>query len=406
MNINRFTLETYSEKMTFANKQRKSIEVCPFCGSGNKDGKFVPYTGFKDRGHCFSCGKSSPMGKHVCPDCHSVNSFNRYIDTENSNQYLSDEVGKCLYCNYHYPPKQYFEDAKNGTPPAKQYTTPPERIRQAPPKPEPSFIDAELFKQSLAGYKANNFVTFLISLFGEEIAGQLIAKYFIGSSKHWPGSTIFWQIDTKGMIRTGKVMLYNAISGHRIKEPISCVTWVQSVLKLPDFNMTQCLFGQHLLTDKTKPVAIVESEKTAIIASVYLPQFIWLAVGGKDGLNLEKCSVLKGRKVFLYPDLKCFEKWSFKAKDFNSQMIGTRFSVSDLLERNATEQERNDGLDIADYLIKFDHRQFEKVTKLPSFKTLVQAAEYEAINWFNGHLLQSMQLSDISFCDSLNFDSG
>ena len=37
----------------------------------------------------------------------------RYIDTENSNQYIADNVGKCNHldkCGYHYTPKQYFED--------------------------------------------------------------------------------------------------------------------------------------------------------------------------------------------------------------------------------------------------------------------------------------------------------
>jgi hypothetical protein len=67
------------------------------------------------------------------------------------------------------------------------------------------------------------------------------------------------------------------------------------------------LFGEHLLIDKTKPVAIVESEKTAVIASVYLPQFIWVAVGSLTNLNAEKCNVLKGRTVTLFPDLNGFD---------------------------------------------------------------------------------------------------
>jgi hypothetical protein len=115
------------------------------------------------------------------------------------------------------------------------------------------------------------------------------------------------------------------------------------------------LFGEHLLIDKTKPVAIVESEKTAVIASVYLPQFVWVAVGSLTNLNAEKCSILKGRTVTLFPDLNGFDKWSSKAKELSH--LAT-FTVSDLLERKATEAERKQGFDLADYLIKYDYKAF------------------------------------------------
>lgn len=70
-----------------------------------------------------------------------------------------------------------------------------------------------------------------------------------------------------------------------------------------EYELRQCFFNEQLLQDKTKPIAIVESEKTAIIASVYLPQFIWIAAGSKEGLNLNKCQALKGLTVTLFPDL-------------------------------------------------------------------------------------------------------
>jgi len=130
---------------------------------------------------------------------------------------------------------------------------------------------------------------------------------------------------------------------------------VHSVLKEPEFVLKQCLFGEHLLIDKTKPVAIVESEKTAIIASIYLPQFIWLAVGSLTNLNAEKCSVLKGRIVTLFPDLNGFDKWSSKAKELSHL---TRFTVSDLLEHKATDAARQQGFDLADYLVKFNYKDF------------------------------------------------
>jgi hypothetical protein len=160
---------------------------------------------------------------------------------------------------------------------------------------------------------------------------------------------------------------------------------------MSEFELRQCLFGEHLLQDKTKPVAIVESEKTAIIASVYLPQFVWVAVGSLTNLNAEKCQVLDGRTVALFPDLNGFddlngfEKWSNKAKELSHLAI---FTVSDLLERKATEAERKQGFDLADYLIKFDYREFAlpgPAKQPPVVKPLVEVkriADIEPVNGF------------------------
>lgn len=228
-------------------------------------------------------------------------------------------------------------------------------VKPATPQQKPvSFIPVNLFKASLKGYKENNFIKYLITLFGTEITKQLISLYFIGSSKHWNGATIFWQIDIQGNVRTGKIMLYSHTTGKRSKDKDKHPAWVHNYVNQPEFELQQCLFGEHLLKDKTKPVAIVESEKTAVIASVYLSQFIWLAAGNKEGLNLEKCKVLKGRNVTLFPDLNAFELWTTRAKEL-SQFC--RVSVSDLLERKATETEKQQGLDLADYLTRFEFRK-------------------------------------------------
>lgn len=216
--------------------------------------------------------------------------------------------------------------------------------------------------------ESNRFVEYLINLFGSKIAYQLINKYCIGTSKYrfknkeFPdyesktGATIFWLKDARNQVRSGKIMLYDETSGKRIKIPFDHITWVHSVLKLQDYGFKRCFFGEHLLADSSKPIAIVESEKTAIIASVYLPQFIWLAVGGKGNLCYEICKILKGRSVSLFPDLNAYEDWSCKAKEFSD--IGF-FQVSDLLHRNANAEDMVHGFDLADYLVKFNYKEFQ-----------------------------------------------
>ncbi|MFZ5978989.1 MAG: DUF6965 family protein [Bacteroidota bacterium] len=320
--------------------------------------------------------------RYPCPSCQQRDkTFSRYIDTE-TGKHISPNVGRCNRqnnCGYHYTPKQYFQDNNISfdTPQPKAY-----KLRPVTPQPKPvSFIPVEVFKDSLnpTSYQMNNFVKFLINLFGVGVASQLVSHYFIATSKHWNGATVFWQIDTQGKVRTGKIMLYSPTTGKRIKKPFNHINWVHKALKQPEFELRQCLFGQHLLIDKTKPIAIVESEKTAVIASVYLPRFIWVAVGSLTNLNAEKCSILKGRTVTLFPDLNGFEKWSSRAKELSHITI---FTVSDLLERKATEAERKQGLDLADYLIRFNYKAFalpeSEATEPPtSVQPLVDVKPFE-----------------------------
>jgi hypothetical protein len=319
--------------------------------------------------------------RYFCPGC-KKREFVRYIDTETGN-HISPAVGKCNRidnCNYHYTPGQYFQDNNIDTFRSVKFN----RAKPLPPQQKPvSYISVDIFKESLPGYKNNNFVKSLINIFEPDIVGNLVSRYFIGTSTHWPGSTIFWQIDLTGKIRAGKIILYSPETGKRVKQPYDYITWVHKALKMPDFSLSQCFFGLHLLKDKTKPVAIVESEKTAIICSVYFPKLIWLAAGNAEGLNAEKCRILQRRKVVLFPDLNQFDKWTNKAKELFPQ---GNYTVFDLLERKATEIERLQGLDLADYMIRYDYREFTKPTPISQpIKPLVPVKgfdDFEPLNDF------------------------
>lgn len=290
---------------------------------------------------------SGMKSRHRCPRCNGRGSLTRYIDVE-TKEPLAIQVGRCEHvnnCGYHFTPKMYFE--KNGhLPQIENFNHPSSK-----PTLKASFHDKIVFDESMSGYAKNNFAYYLTSVFGVDDAFKIIDKYHIGTSKHWPGSTVFWQVDTIKRVMAGKIMLYDPLTGKRVKKPFSHLTWVHSVLKIENFNLRQGFFGQHLIADSSKPIAVVESEKTAVIASIYLPQLTWLACGSLQGLNDDKCGILEGRKVILYPDLKAFEMWSLKAKRYG-------FAISDLIEKKATTKDRADGLDIADYLLKFKPADF------------------------------------------------
>ena len=60
--------------------------------------------------------------------------------------------------------------------------------------------------------------------------------------------------------------------------------------------------------------------------------------------------MLQGRKVTLFPDLMACDKW----KEIANGVSGV--TVSDVLERRASEADRAKGLDLADYLLR-ENRQ-------------------------------------------------
>jgi len=282
--------------------------------------------------------------KFICPNC-GKRTFVRYIDKD-TGQYVNDNVGRCdreLKCGYHYTPKDYFKDHNYKAPNFKIHSQIQPVIEQ------PSYIDKNLFEKSLDNYDKNNFITFLRKTFNSEVTQKLIDTYKIGTSKYWDGATVFWQIDINGNIRTGKIMQYNPDTGRRVKSPYDKITWVHKAIKLEKFNLKQCLFGEHLLIDKTKPVAVVESEKTAIIASVFIKDIIFVATGGKQNLNAIKLIPLANRNVIFYPDLGAFDEWNDKVNTFKKMFKSVK--VSDILENIATVKERNKGFDIADYLL-------------------------------------------------------
>ena len=257
------------------------------------------------------------------------------------------------------------------------------RARPTEQRKPTSFIAAETVSQTLHGYEKNNLYLFLRSKFGDEDALRLMKDYRVGTSKYWPGSCVFWQTDVNGNTRTGKVMLYNAHSGKRVKEPFNHVTWVHSLLKMPDFNLRQCFFGEHLLPmNRDKPVAIVESEKTALVAAYYLPEYVWLATGGKTGcINADALRVLRGCQVILYPDIGATDQWRQKLRLLRS--LDIEASIFNFLEEVATNDERTAGLDIADYLLQIEPDQAilqSMIRRNPILQTLIDELQLTLVS--------------------------
>ena len=322
--------------------------------------------------------------RHTCPNCHRKSCFAKYIDTEKQISF-PDYVGRCNHeqkCGYNYTPKMYFDENPMAKERLSEEFVPVSKPRISLP-PAPSFIEPEIMRQSLKLYHTNKLFQFLSFHFGQEATEELMLRYHVGTSKHWPGATVFWQVDISGRVRTGKVMLYNPENGRRIKEPHNYITWVHSLLKKENFNLRQCLFGEHLLTsDQQRPVALVESEKSALISSFYLPQYLWIASGGKNGaFNRDAMSVLRNRRILLFPDLGATDYWNSKMEMIRS--LGIEVSLFDFMERNATKEERDAGYDIADFLLREETKEAilnRLITLNPALKTLVETIDLQLVD--------------------------
>jgi hypothetical protein len=298
--------------------------------------------------------------RHTCPGCNSRNCFVRYVD-ENG-EYLSDDCGRCnreSKCGYHYKPKQFFADnpslksaktKKRGTP---NYAfvvkngSQVEYKRAAATKPD--YIAPEHLAQTIGHYDQNSFVQFLLNLFtdcADEIQ-SVLKMYFVGTYEDY---TCFPSIDRLNRVCRAKLIRFNRANGKRLKGDYDTSS-LPAKLKLKEsFQYKQVFFGEHLLSKyPNKPIAIVEAEKTAIIASLCFPEFIWLGSNSKTWLKSERLKRLGQRQIVLYPDADGFELWQGIAADAQKQ--GSTIKVSNLIESHATDEQKANGYDLADYLI-------------------------------------------------------
>jgi hypothetical protein len=303
----------------------------------------------------YSLEKYNPtIGKQICPDC-GHRTFVRYT-SNNKKEYLHDTVGRCdreEKCGYHKKPKDYFQEY-----PSYQIDqTLVDQNVKLKTVHIPTYIDDEKIESTLGQYGSNSFVQGLMDVFGQEEVMKAVSRYKIGTRVDRDDEVIFWQIDRDMNCRSGKVMSYDRATIRRGKT----ISWMHSILGLTDFNLSQCLFGEHLITSKHDPVIVVESEKSAIIGSIVIPEFIWVATGGKSSGVVDKLKVLKGHNITLVPDIDATESWK-KLVEENTDLQG--MVVNEYLFYVATEEQRKNQYDIADFLLD-ERRSNGARVKLP-----------------------------------------
>ncbi|WP_245980451.1 DUF6371 domain-containing protein [Flagellimonas lutimaris] len=338
--------------------------------------------------------------KFVCPACNKKR-FVRYVDRETGN-YLDGDYGRCdrsdncgyfkspkqddIYfgikflslvdynskayrltdenCNIHFVPKSMVLETEGREVWIKEYFLKNSDLDYSAaqskavnkeggfvsltdfepiPEPEPSFLQREEVDEVLNAGVDCNLTKYLKTEFDSELVDRAFKRYGSGATNlFWNNSTCFLQMDRGQNIRAGKIMLYSENNGRRVKEPYPQINWLHNKIeKGGGFNLNQCLFGLHLL--ENKPVAIVESEKTAIVMSILSNKTTWMACGSKTAINEKMLEPLKSNKVVLFPDKGSAGEWQQRADELSSK--GFNIQVSRFLENKV---ELENGKDIAD----------------------------------------------------------
>lgn len=264
---------------------------------------------------------SGQNSRYTCPECGRPHCFTRYIGTE-TNQYLADDVGICDHknnCGYHKPPRASFKERGSGYHSEYRQSNSLNRLNEPSKEKKIDYIPKRIIEGlEKCDKKINALKNFLFGYFPLSDLQQVFSAYHIGTTKN--GEIVFPQIDIQGRCRTAKIMAYDE-NGHRKKGEIDRIDWLHARLmkkkglKASDWNLQQCLFGEHLLSLRIDDVVcLVESEKTAIICALVYPKYLWLACGGKQNLKPEMCQALVGRNVLLCPDADAVADWEERSK--------------------------------------------------------------------------------------------
>jgi hypothetical protein len=382
---------------------------------------------------------SSSREYSICPKC-GEKRFTKYID-KLTGACLDDDVGRCERtnsCGYHKPPREYFKSINNFTNdymnnilnnnsmnnnslndnymkvnylPINSQENPAPSFKKETSEVSIDLLSNYYLYEMRESYSQMALFCALAAVFGLKRVEDAFEKYDVRVTKRYMYNerygTVFIQKSHDGKIRQVKEMGYNT-EGHRLKAGQDALVYkerryIHSIdddkiyyfgkylidTKHCEWKAQQCFFGEHLLNQYAElPVAIVESEKTAIISSICQPKYLWLATGGQYGCqwyNPAVYNVLRERKVILFPDLKAGEHWQMYADSMMRD--GIDVSIIKLEEMSGvSRQDTEDGLDIGDFFIRsweFQHpeagEKIDEVIKkcpkasLPEFNAMFEA---------------------------------
>jgi len=189
---------------------------------------------------------------------------------------------------------------------------------------------------------------------GQLTVGQMqraAARYHLGKTRS--GQPLFWMIDE----------MLDPLNAHMLPD-----AWLSTALKrreplLRYWRPAHCLFGLHLLYSQEAapnakpdlPVAIVESEQTAVVLSELIPESIWMAYVSMAHMDAGRLAPLQGRTVTVYPPADPTSSTFLSCEELAAtlrQQYRMNITVASILEDNATDAQRERCIDLLDFILE------------------------------------------------------
>lgn len=311
--------------LIFETKRNRKL-ITPCCNKQNTDGKFVTYKGFPTQyGYCHSCGitKLPPTiyRNEKGVEFYWNESTNSFEETVTQMSYKTvtqiSNINPNL-CNTNHPVEQ-------------------------------RFIDFNIVVNYFNSNQENNLLYYLTTKYGKNLVENTTKLYYIGTDT--TKGTVFWFINIDGKPQKAKIMYYTT-EGKRT-----------NYFKVPYKNEDgyySCLFGEHLLANSESPIILVESEKTALVCAIVLPNYTWLAYGGINGLTNMKLEPLREKKITIIPDMSEKAVSIMKLKTPYFQSIGIEAKIWDMTNGKSNDQLKKEGLyncDLEDIIGNFTNEK-------------------------------------------------
>ena len=197
------------------------------------------------------------------------------------------------------------------------------------PKLPPVYIDPEEVKRREIDTEKTALFNFLCRLFPVDEVRRVFRLYRVGATKEFSTAvpalaSAFPYLNAGGQCVDIHLMPYDA-DGHRRKSGYN-QNWLLAKRKQSDRRAVWPLFGEHLLNlNPSAPVGIVESEKTALIAAICAPGYVWTATGSLNNLNARRCAALDGRECYVFPDADGLTQWREKAAALHASGFSVYF---------------------------------------------------------------------------------